>query len=83
MSGARIVSTRFRVRGVRTSKDVRLASQALFDIFASQGLGQAAFEITDDDDAAHLWIKHPADVTPDRAVIGAALANAGPYDLLD
>ena len=82
MARAHIVSTRFRVRGVRTAKDVRRASQALFDIFASQGLGQAAFEITGDE-AADLWIKHPADTRPDRAVIAGALAGAGPYELLD
>lgn len=54
--------------------------QALFDVFAAHGLGQATFEITDA--GAELFIKHLDTVTPDLAVIDAALRSAGDFGVL-
>lgn len=77
-----IVSSQFKVSGVRTVNDVRDASQALFDIFSEQGLGQASFEVTGDG-PADLIVKHKADVAPDRAAIDAALRSAGDFHVVD
>lgn len=79
---ARIVATTFQVQGVRTDRDVRVALQELFDIFAEQGLGQATFELAAGSPAAALVVKHPETARPDRAVIAAALARAGDFHLL-
>ncbi|WP_040162065.1 hypothetical protein [Mobilicoccus massiliensis] len=75
-----IVSTRFAVRGVHSDDDVRKALQALFDIFADEGLGQATFELAGGP-TADLVVKHQASVVPDRDAIDAALARAGDYRL--
>lgn len=80
---AEIASTRFRVAGVVTPDEVKQALQALYDVFADEGLGQATFEVTPGSDAADLFVKHKADVVPDRAVIARALASAGNFTLLD
>jgi len=80
---ADIDSTRFRVAGVRTTQEVKTALQSLYDVFADQGMGQATFEVTDGAEAADLWVKHKADVVPDREVIRKALASAGDFRLLD
>ncbi|MCB1273485.1 MAG: hypothetical protein KDB25_03705 [Leucobacter sp.] len=77
-----IVSTTFEVAGVRTEDEVLKALQALFDVFADEGLGQATFEVTDDG-ATHLIVKHRRSVTPDRAVIAQVLAEAGDFRLID
>lgn len=76
-----IVSTRLRVAGVRDDDDVRRALQALYDVFAEQGLGQATFEVGADD-VADLWVKHPESVTPDVAALNDALASAGEYRIV-
>ena len=73
----RLVSTVIPVTGVRDDDDVRRSLQALFDVFASQGLGQATFEITEG--GTELFVKHKASVTPDLAVIDAVLRSAGDY----
>ena len=73
-----IVSCRFKVSGVRTDKDVKKALQALYDIFAEHGLGQATFEITGIEHV-DLIIKHLASVDPDPDVIDGALGRAGNY----
>lgn len=52
------------------------ALQALFDIFADHGLGQATFEIVPGQ-PTRLWIKHKAPVGSDRSRIAEALARAG------
>lgn len=73
-----IVSCRFEVSGVRNDKDVKKALQALYDIFADHGIGQATFEITGDQHA-QLVIKHADTVHPDPAIIDRALARAGDF----
>lgn len=75
---ARIVSCRFDVSGVRDDRDVKKALQSLYDVFADHGLGQATFELTDDDHA-RLFVKHPDTVHPDPAIIDRALAQAGDF----
>lgn len=77
-----ISSTRFRVAGVETTDEVKRALQALYDVFAEQGMGQATFEVTPGAEAADLFVKHRADVIPDREVIRRALAGAGDFTLL-
>ena len=78
---AEIASTRFRVAGVKTPDEVKAALQSLYDVFADNGMGQATFEVTDG--PADLFVKHKADVVPDREVIRKALADAGDFRLLD
>ncbi|UVE96263.1 hypothetical protein [Dietzia sp. B32] len=73
-----IVSCRFEVSGVRTDRDVKKALQALYDIFAEHGLGQATFELTGAEHA-QLHVKHPDTVRPDPAIIDRALARAGDF----
>lgn len=73
-----IVSTTFAVSGVRSDDEVRAALQALFDVFAELGLGQATFEVTDTD-VARLYVKHRRSVTPDRVAIGGALSTVGAH----
>lgn len=73
-----IVSCRFEVSGVRTDGDVKKALQALYDIFAEHGLGQATFELTGTDHA-QLYVKHPDTVRPDPAIIDEALARVGDF----
>lgn len=75
---AEIVSCSFEVSGVRNDRDVTRALQALYDIFAEHGLGQATFELTGDDHA-RLIVKHPDTVRPDPVVIDIALARAGDF----
>lgn len=79
---ARIVATRFLVDGVRNDDDAKAALQALFDIFAAHGLGQATFEVVPDG-PTRLWVKHRDDVQPSSDVIDAALRTAGDYRVLD
>ena len=78
MPVARIVSTRFLVEGVTDDRDTKKAMQALFDIFAQHGLGQATFEIVAGE-PTRLWIKHKDSVVPSRELIDEALASAGDY----
>ncbi|WP_277454551.1 hypothetical protein [Janibacter sp. DB-40] len=78
----RIVSTRFLVEGVHDDADTKKALQALFDIFAENGLGQATFEIVAGE-PTRLWIKHTDDVVPDRDLIAETLARAGDYQLVE
>ena len=78
----RIVSTRFLVSGVHEDADTKKALQALFDIFAEHGLGQATFEIVAGE-PTRLWIKHTDDVRPDRGLIAETLAQAGDYRLVE
>lgn len=73
-----IVSCRFEVSGVRSDRDVKKALQALYDIFAEHGLGQATFELTGDEHA-QLYVKHPDTVRPDPQIIEKALARAGDF----
>ncbi|HLR84020.1 MAG TPA: hypothetical protein VK059_03670 [Nocardioidaceae bacterium] len=75
-----IVATTLEVAGVRSEGDARAARQALFDVFAELGLGQATFEVTDAD-VANLIVKHKKSVTPDTAAIAQALADAGDFRL--
>lgn len=75
-----IIATSYEVTGVRDDDDVRRALQALFDVFADAGLGQATFELTDGD-AARLVVKHKRSVTPDTAAMARALAGAGDFRL--
>ncbi|QNE89824.1 hypothetical protein H0194_01870 [Corynebacterium incognita] len=77
-----LVSTKYHVRGVKDDNDVRKALQALFDIFASEGIGQATFEITEPD-VADLFVKHKDDVIPSVEKMNAALATAGPYEIVE
>ncbi|MDO5700665.1 MAG: hypothetical protein Q4P36_04245 [Bowdeniella nasicola] len=77
--GRRIVSTALRVVGVRTEDDVRACLQALYDIFASIGLGQATFEVNEH--GTDLFVKHDAEIEPNLPAIDAALRSAGPYHL--
>ena len=78
---AEIVETRFTVAGVRTSDEVKAALQQLYDVFADEGMGQATFELDPSGGPAHLIVKHVAGLTPNRAVINAQLAKAGPFAL--
>ena len=78
----RIVSTRFLVSGVHEDADTKKALQALFDIFAEHGLGQATFEIVAGE-PTRLWIKHKDSVQPTRELIDEALARAGNYRVVD
>lgn len=78
---ARIVTSRFLVEGVETDDDTKVALQALYDIFAEHGLGQATFEIVDGE-PTRLWIKHRDDVRPEPELIDRALARAGDYRVL-
>ena len=73
-----IVSCRFEVSGVRSDRDVKKALQALYDIFAEHGIGQATFELRGDEHA-QLFVKHADTVHPDPEIIGRALARAGDY----
>ncbi len=79
---AEIVATRFLVEGIADEGDVTKALQALYDVFASQGLGQATFELVPGE-AARLWVKHKASVTPSAEPIAQALARAGDYRVVD
>ena len=73
-----IVSCRFEVSGVRNDRDVKKALQALYDIFAEHGLGQATFELTGAEHA-QMYVKHPDTVRPEPAIIEKALARAGDF----
>lgn len=76
-----IVSSYFHVSGVKDDNDVRKALQALYDIFAEHGLGQATFEITDSEHA-QLVVKHKKNVEPSIDVMNEALAKAGEYRII-
>lgn len=76
-----IASTHIRVSGIRDDRDVKKALQALYDVFAAQGLGQATFEVGDGD-VADLFVKHKESVTPDLAALDAALARAGDFHIV-
>ncbi len=76
-----IVSSYFQVSGVKDDNDVRKALQSLYDIFASHGLGQATFEITDAEHA-QLVVKHKADVEPSVDVMNEAMAKDGDYRIV-
>ena len=76
-----IVSSYFQVSGVKDDNDVRKALQALYDIFAENGLGQTTFEITDSDHA-QLVVKHKENVEPSVDVMNKALAKAGEYRII-
>lgn len=73
-----IVSCCFEVSGVKNDRDVKRALQALYDIFAEHGLGQATFELTGAEHA-QLYVKHLDTVHPDPAIIDKALARAGDF----
>ena len=74
---ANITSTTYPVTGVASDADVKKALQALYDVFADQGLGQATFEITEDQ--ARVIIKHKDTVTPDVGALNDVLAKAGDF----
>jgi hypothetical protein len=74
----RIVSTKLKVSGVHTDDDVKRALQALYDVFADLGLGQATFEVLDGH-LTRLWVKHLDSVTVDVDALNAALATAGDF----
>lgn len=76
-----IVSSYFQVSGVKDDNDVRASLQALYDIFASQGLGQATFEIVDSEHA-QLVVKHKSEVEPSVDAMNAALSKAGDYHII-
>lgn len=76
-----IVATRFKVSGVTNDNQVKEALQELYDIFSENGMGQATFEITGGP-TADLFIKHKRSMVPDRALIEAALARAGDYQVV-
>lgn len=76
-----IVSSYFHVSGVKDDNDVRKALQALYDIFADHGLGQATFEIADSEHA-QLVVKHKKNVEPSIDVMNRALAKAGEYRII-
>ena len=76
-----IVSTRLLVSGVRTTAEVNQALQALYDVFADLGLGQAAFEVTNEA-ATELWVKHLDSVTVDVDALDVALAQAGNFHIV-
>lgn len=76
-----IVSTHYHVSGVKNDNDVRKALQALYDIFASGGLGLATFEITNHE-YARLVVKHKDDVIPSVPAMNEALAKAGNYEIV-
>jgi hypothetical protein len=76
-----IASTNLRVSGVRTQADVTAALQALYDVFADLGLGQAAFEVTDSE-TADLFIKHLETVTVDVDAVNTALMQAGDFHIV-
>lgn len=76
-----IKETTFEVDSVSTERDVKKALQSLYDDFAEHGLGQATFEIVDENGPARLIIKHKADVVVDPEVIDHALQRAGGYGL--
>jgi hypothetical protein len=79
----RIVSTRLRVSGVHTDTEVKAALQALYDVFAELGIGQATFEVTGaGTGAADLYVKHLDTVTVDVDAINAALKRAGDYQVV-
>lgn len=78
-----ITSTTVRVRGVRTDQDTKKALQALYDIFAHHGLGQATFELVPGREDARLIIKHVAEVDVDRAAVAEALRSAGEFSLVE
>lgn len=76
-----IKETTFEVEAVRSDRDVKKALQALYDDFAEHGLGQATFEIREEEGPARLIIKHKVDVVVDPDVIDRALQRAGEYRL--
>lgn len=76
-----LVSTTYRVSGVRDDLDVKGILQRLYDVFAQQGMGQATVELAGNDQ--RLVVKHKADQQPDRDVIAKALSEAGNFKLLD
>ncbi|HHW83699.1 MAG TPA: hypothetical protein GX743_07815 [Actinomycetales bacterium] len=78
---SRIVASRLEVSGIESHRDVRRALQELFDVFASNGLGQATFELGEGGRAV-LWIKHLDTVEVDGRVIQQALSRAGDYTVV-
>ncbi len=74
-------STKLRVSGVRTDDEVKVALQALYDVFTELKLGQAAFEVTNTD-VADLFIKHLDTVSVDVDAIDAALSSAGDFHVV-
>lgn len=82
MSVAKIVSTCFLVDGVNDDRSAKKALQALYDIFARNGMGQATFEIVPGE-PTRLWIKHKDGATPRRGLLDEALAQAGNYRVID
>lgn len=76
-----IVSSYFQVSGIRNDNDVRKALQSMYDIFATNGLGQATFEITEPGQA-QLIVKHRADIEPSVEAMNAALREAGDYRIM-
>ncbi len=80
---ADLASSMVRVSGVHSDSDVKAALQALFDVFADEGIGQATFETEGDPDRpARLFLKHRREVNPDMNVLDRALANAGDFRIV-
>lgn len=79
--GEHFASTKLRVSGVRTDDEVKVALQALYDVFTDLKLGQAAFEVTDSG-TADLFIKHLDTVTVDADAVEAALKGAGDFHVV-
>lgn len=78
-----IVSTKLRVSGVHTDREVKRALQALYDVFAELGIGGATFEVTGaGTGAADLFVKHLDSVDVDVVALSAALARAGDFHVV-
>ncbi len=78
-----IVSTRLRVSGVHSDAEVKDALQALYDVFAELGIGQATFEVTGaGTGTADLFVKHLNTVAVDVDALNAALKRAGDYQVV-
>jgi hypothetical protein len=76
-----LVSTTYKIAGIRDDLDVKWVMQELFDIFTEQGIGQATVELAGNNQ--QLVVKHKADQVPDRAVIAEAMQKAGRFRLLE
>lgn len=76
-----LVSTTYRIAGIRDDLDVKWVMQELYDIFTEQGIGQATVEVAGNEQV--LVVKHKPDQVPDRGVIAEAMAKAGKFRLLD
>lgn len=72
-----MISTTFTITGMTTPADARAVKDRLS---AVPGIGAVATEIVPGS-GSRVILKHKEDVTLDRAAIGAAVREAGDYDL--